>query len=180
MTTAGSPTRELLVLRHAKSAWDTGAPSDYERPLAPRGEGDCPRIGAWIADHELVPDLIWSSPARRARQTIESVCAAMGFDRDEVRFEQRLYLAGLGALLDVLASTETTFRRVMVVGHNPGLEDLVFYLARSDVDVPPNGKIMPTAALAHFRLPEDWNNLANGCGELETLVRPKALRKRAS
>lgn len=150
---------DLLILRHAKSAWESA--TDFDRPLAPRGERDAPRMGRWILDRGLVPDRILSSPARRARQTARLVAEAVGFDRLEVEFDDRIYGAGVEELLEILGGIEGG--RVLLVGHNPGLELLVDRLAGSRA-VRDGGKFFPTAALAHFR-----------SGSLVEIVRPRTL-----
>ena len=114
-------THELLVLRHAKSAWDTGARTDFERPLSKRGLRDAPRMGRFLADEGLVPDHVVSSPAERARQTVIAVCAELGFDDGAIRWDERVYHATTGALMDVLAESPPGARRVLIAGHNPGL-----------------------------------------------------------
>ena len=166
--------RELLILRHAKSAWDTDAPTDFERPLGPRGVRDAPLMGLWLRD--LLPDRVVSSSALRAKQTVEALLDAAGLDADEVVWEERVYEAGLGDLLEVLSEHAPAARRLLIVGHNPGLESLVFRLGGGQVNIPPNGKIMPTAAVAHFRLPDDWGGFGPGAGELVEIARPRELR----
>lgn len=167
--------RELIVLRHAKSAWDTDAPSDFERPLAKRGKRDAPRMGEWMKARGLVPDFVVCSPARRARQTARRALEAMDDMPVEIRWEEELYGAGLRTLLAVLAGVPGASRRVMIVGHNPGLESLVLYLAGDDFPFGEEKKIFPTAALAHFVMPEDWTILDHGSGELMATMRPKRL-----
>jgi phosphohistidine phosphatase len=167
--------RELLILRHAKSSWDSDAPTDFERPLAKRGKRDCPRVGAWLAERGLEPDVVVSSPARRARQTARRVLDAIGIPKDAVRYEECLYGAGVGTLLEVLAQIPGESRTSMIVGHNPGLEELVRFLGRGAVPGSDDGKVMPTATVAHFRMPDDWNGLGAGDGELVTIMRPKWL-----
>lgn len=169
------PTRELLVLRHAKSAWNTAAPTDFDRPLAKRGKRDSPRMGFWLSERGLVPDVTISSPAKRARQTARRALEAMGEPEDAVAYDERLYGAGLRTLLEVLAECPGDSRRVMIVGHNPGLEDLVEFLGGAGVAIPGDGKLMPTATVAHLRMPEDWGDLGAGSGELVSIMRPKWL-----
>lgn len=163
--------RELLVLRHAKSDWGESA-SDFDRPLAKRGRKDAPRVGRWLREEGLAPDLVLSSPAKRARETAERVVEALGSDAGEVRWEPRLYDADLGRILRVLAEKSVAGRRVLLVGHNPGLEDLVLHLGGDAVAIPGDGKVLPTAAVARFRMPPDWGRLPPGSGELLALVRP--------
>jgi phosphohistidine phosphatase len=168
--------RELLVLRHAKSAWDTDAPTDFERPLAKRGRKACPRVGAWLADHDLLPDLVVSSPAERAMQTARRVLEAAGGDPETVVYDEAIYGGGIGDLVAILEAANPTFRRVMVVGHNPGFEMFVEWLAGKEIEVGEDEKLFPTAALAWFRMPEDWREIAPGDGELVELIRPRDLK----
>lgn len=167
--------RELLILRHAKSAWDTPAETDYDRPLNGRGKRDAPRMGAWLLAQELVPDHVLASPARRARQTTRRVCKALGLNPERVDWQERIYLAGVPTLLDALAGCPTDVTRVLLVGHNPGLEELLEYLGGFDLPPPPGGKRLPTATVARLVLPDDWSHLAAGCGELLTWMRPRDL-----
>jgi len=166
--------RELLLLRHAKSAWGTDAPTDFERPIAGRGQRDAPRMGAWIREQELLPDHVVSSPARRAAQTVQLALEEMGLDGDAVVFADDVYDAAVSDLLDVLADCPAESRRVLLVAHNPACEDLVEHLA-GRVDVPPGGKLFPTAALAHLAMPDDWIRLPRGCAELLSFTRPRTL-----
>lgn len=171
----GAMPRELLLLRHAKSAWGTDAPTDLERPLAKRGRRDAPRMGAWIREHDLVPDQVVSSPAKRAAETVDLVLAEIGLERESVVVADEVYDAAVSDLLDVLGGCPCERQRVLLVGHNPGLEDLVEHLA-GRVDAPRGAKVFPTAALAHLAMPDDWRHLRRGCAELLALIRPRTLR----
>lgn len=141
---------------------------DFDRPLAGRGKRDAPRMGRWLLAHDLVPDFVVSSPARRARQTARRVVRAMGLDRDCVEFDDRLYEEGLEAAIEVIDDRPPACRRMLVVGHNPTLDDIVTQLARqssgSGSGLPRTGKRFPTAALAHFRQ-----------GEFVQLIKPRDL-----
>jgi phosphohistidine phosphatase len=167
--------RELLILRHAKSAWDTGAPRDFDRPLAPRGEKAAPRVGRWLRRRELIPDYVVSSPAERARQTVLAVCRESGFDPDRIQWDERVYGAWTRTLIYVLRETPDDARRVLIAGHNPGLEDLVRTLSADPVSTPDNGKLMPTAALARFEITGPWADLEPGSGRLLSVTRAKTL-----
>ena len=169
--------RQLLVLRHAKSAWDTDAPTDFERPLAKRGKKDAPRIGSWLRQQELMPDHVVSSPAVRARQTTLKVCGALDFDESRIVWDKRIYGAGVNGLLAVLADCPDNAERVMLVGHNPGLEDLVVHLSAGAVDAAPDGKLLPTAAVACLVMPEIWDDLAKGSAEVTAVTRPRTLKE---
>lgn len=167
-------TRQLLLLRHAKSAWDTDAGNDFERPLAQRGRETAPRMGQWMHRRGLRPDHVVSSPAKRARQTTEQVCKTLQVDLGAIHWEDRIYEANVHTLLKVLAECPTEAGRVLLVGHNPGLETLLLYLC-PETPLPDDAKLMPTAALAHIELPDDWSDLAVDSGELLLIQRPRRL-----
>jgi phosphohistidine phosphatase len=168
--------RQLLVLRHAKSAWDTDAPSDFERPLAKRGRKDAPRMGEWLRENGLAPDYVVSSPAARARETALMACKALGFKEDRVVWDGRIYEGGLSGLLAVLAGCPDKAARVMLVGHSPGVETLVRYLGGDAVDEPPDGKLLPTGTVACLDMPKSWKTLEEGSGTVVSITRPKALQ----
>ncbi len=168
--------RQLLVLRHAKSAWDTDAATDFERPLAKRGKKDAPRMGQWLREYELVPDHVVCSPAERARQTAVAVCKQLGLDKKTIHWDEHIYLGTTEALLQVLGDCPPAAGRVMIVGHNPGLEDLVEYLCGA-VDAPVDGKLLPTATVAHLEMPDAWDTLAGGSARLMSITRPRSLEE---
>jgi phosphohistidine phosphatase len=161
--------KEILVLRHAKSSWSDSGLSDHDRPLKKRGLRDAPRIGQLLAEQDLVPDVILCSTAVRARQTAERVHGLLGRGVPQ-HFFKELYLAGPGTYLDLLAELPDTSRRPMVVGHNPGLEELVTVLTEEE-------EALPTAALAWIQLAVDtWSELgAHTRGQLVRLWRPREL-----
>ncbi len=167
--------RELLILRHAKSDWGAGVASDFKRPLAKRGKKDAPRVGAWLYREGLVPDLVVSSPAQRARQTVEKVCKSMDYSKKKIQWQDEVYGASLPNLLRLLGRCPLEARIVLLVGHNPGLEELVVYLAGDDLDEPADGKLLPTATLARLEMPNDWDALTSGCAQLITITRPRNL-----
>lgn len=166
--------RELFVLRHAKSDWESGAKSDSERPLNKRGRKEAPRIGAWMREHYLYPGLVLCSPAVRARETLDAVAAELQLPAERMRVVDELYLASLGALLKILRDVPAEHDSIMLVGHNPGLDDLVTYLGAHQIPLTESGKLMTTACLAHFKLPDDWTEL-EGKGELVEIIRPAEL-----
>ena len=168
--------RELLILRHAKSDWDAGASTDFDRPLAKRGKRDAPRVGEWLYREGLVPDLVMSSPAQRAKQTALRVCESMDFKKKTIVWEDEIYGATLGELLGVLSRCPGDASTVLLVGHNPGLEELLSYLVGEGVERPADGKLLPTAALARLEMPKDWSELEPSCAELVGITRPRSLR----
>lgn len=161
--------RTLLLLRHAKSSWKHPALADHDRPLNKRGREAAPRLGALLMARDLVPDLLLCSTALRAQATAGLVAAACGYT-GEIRPASQLYLAGPEVYLNVLRGVADQHSRVLVVGHNPGLEALVEALTGQSV-------ILPTAALAQVALPlHSWRELEAGlAGELVSVWRPKAL-----
>lgn len=165
--------RELLLLRHAKSDWDAGVTEDFARPLTKRGKKDAPRVGEWLYREGLVPDLVVSSPAERARQTTLKVCKSMDLGKKKILWDQDVYEAGLETLLAVLARCPGDLATILLVGHNPGLEDLLRFLAGDEVDEPKDGKLLPTAAIARLEMPDDWTRLEPGCAQLTGIVRPR-------
>lgn len=161
--------KTLLVQRHAKSSWKHPEVSDHDRPLNKRGRRDAPRMGRFVAAQGLRPDVIVASTARRARRTAEDVARHAGCE-GAVQLDRRLYLASPDEIIDVVRGVAGGARRVMVVGHNPGLEDLVARLAG-------RRETLPTAALAALRLSiRSWTELtASTAGDLAGPWRPREL-----
>ena len=161
--------KTLLLLRHAKSSWDNSELADHDRPLNGRGRHDAPRMGQLMAQHDLTPDLIVTSAARRAATTAELVALAAEYSGD-IRYTDELYLADPETFLDVAGDTPDNVARLLLVGHNPGIEELVSTLAGRE-------ERMPTAALACFRLAvESWKDVnEETAAELLHLWRPKEL-----
>ena len=168
--------RQLLILRHAKSTWNTQTTTDFARPLNKRGEHDAPRVGRWLRQQGLIPDYVVSSPAERARQTAVKACQALGIAAECLQWDPRIYDATLEQLLAVLADCPEIARTVLLVGHNPGLELLLRYLCRS-VPAPVDGKLLPTATVAQLKMPADWHQLNSGTARLISIVRPASLPK---
>ena len=166
---------ELLILRHAKSAWDTDAPTDFERPLANRGRKAAPRVGRWLLQQGLIPDYVVSSPAARAKQTVLAVCDQLNINHEKPNWDQRIYGGGTASLISVLRESPGNARRILIAGHNPGLEMLLQYLCGSDVPFPRDGKLMPTAAVAHLQINSDWENLDRGEARLLSITRARSL-----
>lgn len=169
------PTRELLVMRHGKSDRGVEVRRDFDRPLAKRGRKDAKRMGAWLRERKLRPDLVVASPAVRARDTADRVAEALGLDGGAIRREPRLYDATVERILGILGAVPESAMRVLIVGHNPGLEDLVLHLGGDAVEIPGDGKILPTGAVARFSMPADWGRLPAGAGVLRGITRPKEL-----
>lgn len=171
--------RQLLLLRHAKSAWDDAALPDHARPLAPRGRRAAAAMRAAMRDLGLAPDMVMVSSARRTMQTLE---ALEPFD-DTPLIEplDSLYMATAPQLLQVLRGVPETARSVLLVGHNPGLHDLALLLAggRERLHGSPSlerlAERYPTAALAEFSIPGPWAGLDAGAARLVRFLLPRDL-----
>lgn len=158
--------KTLFVLRHAKSSWEDSDLSDFDRPLNKRGLRDVPAMGKIFFDNQFQPEIIISSPAKRAKQTailIKETAQING----KIKFDERIYEASPLQLLQVISEADNNKTSLMLVGHNPGLEGLIKVLT---------GGIQPmsTANLAVIDLKADtWSEVGTNCGELKTLIRPK-------
>ncbi len=161
--------KTLLILRHAKSSWKQPDQADHDRPLNERGKRDAPRMGLLLREEDLVPDLIVSSTAKRARNTAEKAAESSGYG-GEIQFTDTLYLAAPASYIGVLREVSDDHSRVMVVGHNPGLEQLLNVLTGDE-------SALPTAALACVTLPIDrWQDFsADTRGRLVKIWIPKEL-----
>lgn len=161
--------KTLLLLRHAKSSWSSPDLPDHDRPLNDRGRRDATRIGELLKVEDLVPDLILSSTAKRARKTAKKVAAACGY-RGAVQELSELYLAEANAYFTVMQELDENVQRVLIVGHNPGIEHLLSILTRATDS-------MSTAALAHISITADnWQEVEDGVtAKFENFWRPREL-----
>lgn len=155
----------LILLRHGKSDWSGGEP-DHLRPLARRGRRQVPVTGRWLADNVDVIDLAVVSPAERTRETWRLAAAELAVP-PPVREDDRVYAGSAPSLLGVLRELPEELATVVLVGHNPGLEDLVSTLTGCRVP-------MPTSALAVIDLSAPWSAAANSAAELRAQGRPPA------
>ena len=153
----------LILLRHGKSDWSGDEP-DHERPLAKRGRRQAPEAGRWLAEHIERIDLAVVSTAVRARQTWELVSAPLAAP-PPLRLEDRAYAASSGALLEIVRELPNDATTVVLVGHNPGIEDLASTLTG-------HGVSMPTSALAVIGLSGGWGAAGNDEADLLASGRP--------
>jgi phosphohistidine phosphatase len=158
--------KTLLILRHAKSSWKDEEVADHDRPLNKRGKRDAPKIGTLLAQSQLEPELIISSTAKRARKTASKVAKKCHYE-GVIELDGSLYLAPPSQYIQVLRLVPDHVRRVMVVGHNPGEEELLVQLTGQEVR-------FPTAALAHIEIDViSWQDLTDQTrGRLVNLWRP--------
>lgn len=168
---------ELLLLRHAKSAWDQPGLEDHERDLAPRGVKAAKRMGRAMRDQGLVPDLALCSTAVRARRTWELVTAALGREVPSRHIDE-LYLAPAGRLLEIVRRQPKACRRLLLVAHDPGMQALAVQLAgEGEAELLEQLRAkLPTGALARITFDgDDWKTVAAGRGRLVQLLRPRDL-----
>lgn len=166
--------RRLYLLRHAKSSWADHGLADHDRPLARRGRRAAKAIGRHLRDQGIEPELVLCSTARRARETLERIEPA----RRAVRLEHELYGAEPGALLVRLQEIPAAVRSVMVIGHNPGLQQLAVFLARPGPEVRQLEAKFPTAAVATLAFRgSGWGALDRGTAQLVDFVRPRDLER---
>jgi phosphohistidine phosphatase len=168
--------KSLTLLRHAKSGWDDPVSRDFDRPLNLRGRRAARTVALEMKAQGLTFDLLLASPARRVIETLEEVAAALGAIRPE--YDPRLYLASVATLLEIVRAVPDPVERLLLVGHNPGLEELALGLSRSDgaglrreIEVK-----YPTGTVAEIALPvERWGEVRAGTGSLVRFIRPRDL-----
>ena len=171
--------KQLLLLRHAKSDWDSNARGDFERPLSARGRRDAPKMGRWLGSTIGLPERIIVSPAVRTVETVELVCAALsagaregaaaGIESDQVIYDRRLYHGTPEQIREIAGAQLESFERVLIVAHNPGME-LALLAYCPTVEPFADGKLMPTCALAVIEFAGDADT-----GKLRALMRPSEL-----
>jgi phosphohistidine phosphatase len=173
------PTKQLFVLRHAKSSWDDPGLDDHERPLAPRGRRAVEVLADHVRSNAVEPALVLCSSSRRTRETLEGVQPS-----GERVIEPELYGASAGDLLERLRRVPEAADSVMVIGHNPAMQVLVLRLTASG-ELPANGSDLAevkrkfsTGALATLEFDCAWGELEPGCARLTGFVRPKQLAGR--
>ncbi|HEY6048001.1 MAG TPA: histidine phosphatase family protein [Sphingomicrobium sp.] len=167
----------LTIMRHAKSSWDDANATDFERPLNERGRKAAERMGRELRSRRFRFDQVIASPAVRVRETVKMLAEGYGEPLD-VRFEPQLYGASLGDLLHLVRSIPSAVHAPLLVGHNPGLHELVLALSNDKAD-DLRGKItgkFPTAAVAVIALPAvRWDEVEPHSGEIRELILPKEL-----
>lgn len=166
-SSAGTHVRTIVLLRHAKSAWGLDL-ADHDRPLSGRGKRDGVAVGEFLVGEQLVPDLVLSSTATRARQTWVRAVKS-GAQAGEVRHLPQIYEATAPDLAALLRHTDDAARSVLLLGHAPGVPELVEYLAVRSPESPMWQQLetkFPTSALAVLRFEGPWSKLARHGAEL--------------
>jgi phosphohistidine phosphatase len=174
---AGTAARQLVLFRHAKSAWPDVA--DHERPLARRGRRDAPVAGRWLQAADLVADRVVCSTAQRARQTWQLAAAELD-SSPAVNFDRRVYGTSAGELLDLARQTAPGTHRLLIVGHDPAVQELTLVLASGeagDADALDRVRVkFPTAAIAVLEITGTWQELGPGHARLTAFMSPRDLR----
>ena len=161
--------KTLLLLRHDKSSWNDKSLRDFDRPLNQRGLKAAPMVGEMMRKRKLRPELVLSSPAERAKETTRLVCDAAGLIA-VARYDDGIYEASARKLLEIASQIEETVNTAMIVGHNPGFEELLEALTGE-------APRLPTATLACIELSiERWSEVTSGAGTLLWIVKPKELK----
>lgn len=156
--------RRLVLVRHAKSAWPDGVP-DADRPLADRGHREAPEIGRWLRANVPEVDLVVCSTAKRAKQTWKHMASELPGDT-KVRRDERVYAAPVKVLLSVVRELPGEARTVVLVGHNPGMEELVELLTGTP-------HMLKTSAIAVLAGTGGWKGVGPHWAKLETIATPR-------
>lgn len=169
--------RRLMLLRHAKSDWSEAGARDQDRPLNRRGREAVPKIAAYIARNALIPDHVLCSTAKRARETLELLAAGLP-QKPAAEFSERLYAAEPDAILELVRTTPRAIHSLLVIGHNPGLQQAALLLiASGDVDTRERlHEKLPTAALVVIDIAaDDWRKVHPHGGRLDRFITPELL-----
>lgn len=164
--------KTLYILRHAKSSWNDNSIADFDRPLNVRGLNTAPFIGEVMARKDVRPDVIISSPAKRAMQTAILVKEASGLNAP-IQYDERIYEASTQTLNLLISQIGEEIESVLLVGHNPGMAGLIDYFTGRSEE-------MPTAAIAAIALKIDtWEQASAKCGDLQFVIRPRDESKKS-
>ena len=167
-----NPCRQLLIMRHGKANWEMKI-DDLQRPMTERGEQEARNIGQWLKDQPLLPDMILSSTASRALATSQYIADIIG--TAEIKQDARIYNASLPQLRVVLSEIPAEYKRPMIVGHNPGFEDLLLHLAEVGENFYKEGSLMTTGTVAVLNMPDEWQQLDRQCAQLMDIIRGGSL-----
>ncbi len=162
--------KTLLLARHAKSSWKDQTLADCDRPLNNRGRRDAPRMGKRLANRQVQPDLVVSSPALRAMSTAKAITAEIGYPAKDIVVEERVYHGGIAGLLTAIRELDDAASCAMLFGHNPELTDLVNQLARCNI------ANVPTCGIAHIQFTAtSWRDIGEVGGHLVDFDYPKKI-----
>jgi phosphohistidine phosphatase len=164
--------KTLYVVRHAKSSWDAPGLDDFDRPLNERGKKDAPRMGKRLSKKQIRPDLLLSSPAKRAWSTCKRIAEELHYPEKKIVTETNLYHADEEEIFSVIQKVDDKHNTLMIFGHNPGLTDFVNALSEEKIEI----DIIPTCGIVSFSLKIDsWTKISNGIGEVNFFDYPKRI-----
>ena len=170
--------KTIYLARHAKSSWNSVAVSDFDRPLNRRGEADAVKMGEELKRLDWLPEKIIASPAIRAKQTCKSYCEILDYPVANVEWNSEIYAAHMITLLQLLLSLNESINSVMLIGHNPAMEDLLVHLcgySKVSEQQQKDGKIFTTANVAKLSTNVEWKDLVMDEMSLDKMLRPKEI-----
>ena len=163
--------KTLYIVRHAKSSWDASNVDDFERPLNDRGKRDAPRMGKRLKEKGITPDLMLSSPAKRAFSTSKRIAKVLNYPKDNIKTDRSLYHADEETMLVVIQSLKDKLESVMIFSHNPGLTDFVNTIMDGGVEI----DNVPTCGIVAFQFDVDsWKDVSWGKGKILFFDYPKS------
>ncbi|HEY5919342.1 MAG TPA: histidine phosphatase family protein [Chryseolinea sp.] len=163
--------KTLFIIRHAKSSWDASNVDDFDRPLNERGKRDAPRMGKRFKEKDIHPDLMVSSPAKRALSTAKKIAEVLKYKKDDIKSDRRLYHADEETILTVIRELKENRSVVMLFGHNPGLTEFVNSLMDGSQDI----DNIPTCGVVAFQFSiEHWTEIDWGKGKMLFFDYPKS------
>ena len=162
----------LLLMRHAKSDWNNPKLSDADRPLNKRGKKAAIQMGQWLQANNYVPNYVICSTATRTRETLGRLRLCIDIDGKDIKYEKKLYQTSANTLIDILQNAPWHKGSIMLLGHNPELEDVLTYLCGHDITPSATGKLFPTGSIAVIETTKELQKLG---GQLKLIARPKEI-----
>jgi phosphohistidine phosphatase len=163
--------KTLYLARHAKSSWKQTELNDIDRPLNKRGKQNAPLMGKVLKEKEVRPELILTSPAKRARKTSYIISEQIGYPKNEIISDENIYEASTNVLMELVHNLDKKLSSVMIFGHNPALTMFNNYLSDIYIDN------IPTAGISAIQFDTDWNNIETGMGKSIFFIYPKLYLK---
>jgi phosphohistidine phosphatase len=160
--------KTLYLNRHAKSSWENPGLSDFDRPLNNRGKRDAPLMGKVLSEKVKSPQVIYSSPAKRAISTAKQIAESFGYSVDNIIQEQKIYEAVVSDIIKIISSTSDEYDTIMFFGHNPTFTMISNYLSHKYIDN------LPTCGFVQINFDlEKWNEIEGNTGKLILFEYPK-------
>lgn len=162
--------KTLYIIRHAKSSWADPTASDFERGLNDRGKRDAPRMGKRLKEKAIHPDIVVTSPAKRALSTAKKISEVIKYKKEKIKIESKLYHADEDTILSVVQNINDNQSTAMIFGHNPGLTDFVNAISSEEINI----DNVPTSGIVAFTLPvESWKDVTFKSAKLMFFDYPK-------